>query len=315
MSKKDKLDVVIIGGGIAAHTAAIYTARASLKPLIISGPELDQLSLTTMVENFPGFPKGILGPDLIKNSKEQAQRFGAKYIEGKVISLKQTKDSFEIKTEEESFTSRTVVISTGASARKLGVPGEDKYFGRGVSTCAVCDAAIFSGKDVVVVGGGDSAMEETLALYKFAKSIKIIHRRDAFKASKIMQDRVLKLNDKVEVIWDTAVTEVLGEGKFVTGVKIKNLKTNEVKVIPCQGMFLAIGHIPNTDFLKGMVKTDKEGYIITDRKSRTSVEGIYAAGDVQDPIFKQAITSAGSGCQAAIEAERFIEKLKATGRY
>lgn len=315
MSPKNKLDITIIGGGIAAHTAAIYLARASLKPLVISSAELDQLSLTSIVENFPGFPKGILGPDLIKNCKEQAQKFGAKYVEEKVVSLKQKKDGFEIKTEEKTYTSRTAIIATGASARKLGIPGEDKYFGRGISTCAICDSALFAGKDVVVVGGGDSAMEETLALYKFAKSIKLIHRRDSFKASKIMQDRVLKLKDKVEVIWDTAVTEVIGEGKFVTGVKTKNLKNNEVKTIPCQGMFLAIGHIPNTDFLKGLVKTDKEGYIITDKKSRTSVEGIYAAGDVQDPIFKQAITSAGSGCQAAIEAERFVEHLKATGKY
>ncbi|MBI2668163.1 thioredoxin-disulfide reductase [Candidatus Woesearchaeota archaeon] len=311
---KDINDVIIIGGGIAAHTAALYSARASFNPLVISAIEPDQLSLTTEVENYPGFPKGILGPELVKNAKEQAKRFGAKYIEGYVDSFKKSKDYFEVGAEKKKFKARAVIIATGASARRLNIPGEDKYFGRGVSTCAICDAALMRGKEVIVIGGGDSAMEETLALYKFANKVTIIHRGDTFKASKIMQDRVLKLKDKVNIILDSIVTEVLGE-QFVTGVKVKNIKTNKESVIKCNGMFLAIGHIPNTKMFEKVIKLDKIGYIITDKRSRTNLDGVYAAGDCQDPIFRQAVTSAGTGCQAAIEAERYIEHLKATGKY
>jgi len=311
----DLLDVIIIGGGIAANTAALYTARANLKPLVLHGPELDQLSLTTTVENFPGFPEGIQGPELTTNSRKQAEKFGAKYIEGLVDSFEVKDNYFEVGTKNKKYNARCVIICTGASARKLGIPGEDQYFGKGVSTCAVCDAALYGGKDVVVVGGGDSAMEESLALYKFAKKVTIIHRKDTFRASKIMQDRVLKLKDKINVVWDTSVTQVIGDGKFVTGVKVKNLKDNKESEIKCDGMFLAIGHIPNTKIFEGKIKLDEHGYIITDKRSKTNLEGVYAAGDVQDPIFKQAITSAGSGCQAAIEAERRIENLKAKGEY
>ncbi len=311
----DIYDVVIIGGGIAANTAALYTARASMKPLVISGPDLDQLSLTTTVENFPGFPDGILGPDLIRNSKKQAKKFGALYVDGLVDSFNLKKKLFEVGVKGKKYFARTVIISTGASARKMGIPGEDKYFGKGVSTCAICDAALYRDKIVTVVGGGDSAMEESLALYKFAKKVIIIHRRDAFKASKIMQDRVLKLKDKISVLWDSEVTEVLGDGKFVTGVKVKNLKTNKTTEVKCDGMFLAIGHTPNTKIFEGKITLDEHGYVITDKRSRTNVAGVYAAGDVQDPIFKQAVTSAGTGCQAAIEAERYIENLKAKGEY
>ncbi|MDP3917475.1 MAG: thioredoxin-disulfide reductase [Nanoarchaeota archaeon] len=308
-------DVIIIGGGISSHTAALYTARASLKPLVISGPELDQLSLTTSVENFPGFPDGIQGPDLINNAKKQAQKFGAEYIEGLVDSFEVNENKFIVGVKDKKYEGRTIIICTGASARKLGIPGEDKYFGRGVSTCAVCDAALYGGKDVVVIGGGDSAMEESLALYKFAKKITIVHRKDTFNASKIMQDRVLKLTDKINVMWDTSVTEVLGDGKFVTGVKTKNIKTNEESELKVDGMFLAIGHIPNAKIFEGKIDLDEHGYIITDKLSRTNIEGVYAAGDVQDPIFSQAVTSAGTGCQAAIQAERRIENLKAKGEY
>ncbi len=311
---KDLYDVIIIGGGIASHTAALYTARADIKPLIISSIEPDQLSLTSTVENYPGFPNGVLGPDLIKNCKEQAQKFGAIYIEGLADSFKKKKGYFEISVGRKKYNTRTIIIATGASARRLNVPGEDKYFGRGVSTCAVCDAALFRGKEAVVIGGGDSAMEETLALYKFVNKVIIVHRKDKFRASKIMQDRVLKLKDKVNIIFDSVVTEVLGNN-FVTGVKIKNLKTNKESVLKCDGMFLAIGHIPNTKIFEKVIKLDKLGYIVTDKKSKTSVDGIYAAGDCQDPIFRQAVTSAGTGCQAAIEAERYIENLKATGKY
>ena len=308
-------DIIIIGGGIAAHTSALYTARANLNPLVISGTDLDQLSTTLLVENYPGFPDGIQGPDLISNCKKQAQKFNAKYVEEVAQSCKKNKNLFEIKTDKNVYKARSIIIATGASPRKLGIPGEDKYWARGISTCAVCDSPLFKGKEVVVVGGGDSAMEETLALYKFTTKITLIHRRNEFRASKIMQDRVLKLKDKVTILMNTTVTEVLGDGKFVTGVKVKNVKTNKESEIKCQGFFLAIGHIPNTKILENFVKLDKEGYIITDKESRTSVEGVYAAGDCQDKLFRQAITSAGTGCQAAIESERYIEKLKATKKY
>lgn len=307
-------DVIIIGGGISAHTAALYTARASLKPLVISGKDLDQLSLTTVVENYPGFPQGIIGPDLVNNCKEQAKRFGAEYLEENVDLFKKIKEGFEVDAGKNTYKARTVIISTGASARKLGIPGEDKYFGRGVSTCAVCDAALYRDKIAAVIGGGDSAMEESLALYKFAKKIYIIHRRDAFKASKIMQDRILKLKDKIEIIWNTDVVEVKGN-KFVESIKIKNLKTGKISEIKTDGMFLAIGHIPNTAIFKGIVGLDEHGYIITDKLGKTNVDGIFAAGDVQDSVFKQAVTSAGTGCMAALNAEKYIENLKANGKY
>ena len=308
-------DVVIIGGGIAGHTAALYTARASLKPIVIVGFEPDQLSLTTVVENFPGFPDGIMGPELVSNARKQAEEFGAQYIEERAASFSVKEDYFEVKAGEKTYNGRTVIIATGASARTTGIPGEKEYFGRGLSTCAVCDGALFRDKEVIVIGGGDSAMEESLFLYKFAKKITIIHRRNSFRASKIMQDRVLNLKDKINVIWDTGVTKVLGDGKFIAGVKLKNVKTNNESELKCQGVFLAIGHTPNTKIFEGKIGLDENGYIKTDKRSRTSLEGVYAAGDVQDPIFKQAITSAGAGCQAAIEAERYIEHLKAMGKY
>ncbi len=314
MKKETILDVLIIGGGIAAHTAAVYTARAKLSPVVISGVDLDQLSLTSVVENYPGFPQGILGPDLVKNCKEQAKKFGATYIEENVTGFSVGKGTYTAKVGDKTYTARTVIICTGASARKLGIPGEDKYFGRGVSTCAVCDAALFRDKDVVVIGGGDSAMEESLALYKFAKKITIVHRRDAFKASKIMQDRVLKLKDKISVVWNSTVSEVTGD-TFVTGVTIKNLETNKESKLSCQGMFLAIGHTPNTNLFEGKVGLDEAGYIKTTDRRHTNLPGVFAAGDVQDHIYKQAVTSAGAGCQAALEAERHIENLKAEGNY
>jgi len=307
-------DVVIIGGGISAHTAALYTARANLKPLVLTGPDLDQLSLTTTVENYPGFPDGVQGPDLVDNAKKQAQKFGAEYKTGLVESVTKKDNHYVLTVKDTTYEARTVIICTGASARLLKIPGEQEYFGKGVSTCAVCDAALYHDKIAVVVGGGDSAMEESLALYKFAKKVIIIHRKDTFRASKIMQERIKKLTDKIEIIWDTTVTEVTGDGKFVTGVKTKNLKTNKEETIACDGMFLAIGHIPNTGFLNN-VTLDEHKYIITDKKSHTNLEGVYAAGDCQDSVFKQAVTSAGTGCQAAIEAERYIEHLQASGEY
>jgi|ETNmetMinimDraft_2_1059921.scaffolds.fasta_scaffold29769_3 thioredoxin reductase (NADPH) len=299
-------NVIIIGGGISAHTAAVYTARADLKPLVLSGRGLDQLSQTSLVENFPGFVEGILGPDLIVNAKKQAQKFGAEYIGEDVTGFKKVASGYEITTAKETYIGKTVIISSGASARKLGIPGEDSFFGKGVSTCATCDAPFFKGKKVVIVGGGDSAMEETMALYKFASEIHLVHRRDSFRASKIMQKRVLDSTDKITIHYETETLEVLGD-KFVTGVKIKD-STGESE-IACDGMFLAIGHIPNTDFLNGAVKLDDQGYIAVDGV-KTSLPGVYAAGDVMDPHYRQAITSAGTGCMSALEAEHYLETLE-----
>ena len=251
---KEVRDIMIIGGGIAAHTAALYNSRANFKPLVISAPEPDQLSLTTLVENYPGFVNGILGPELINNCKEQAKRFGTEYIEGWVDSFKKAGKYYEIEVNKKKYHAKAVIISTGASARWLDVKGEDKYKGKGVSTCATCDAALFKDKKVVVVGGGDTAMEETLSLYKFASKITIVHRRNKFRASKIMQNRIFKLKDKVNVIWDSAVTEVLGDGRFVKGVKLKNIKTDEVNELKCDGVFLAIGHTPNVKVFQKLIK-------------------------------------------------------------
>ncbi len=313
--KEEIHDVIIIGGGIAAHTAALYTARANLKPIVICGIEPDQLSLTTTVENYPGFAEGILGPNLIENCRKQAEKFGAKYTEEKADYFNKKEDYYEIKVNSKKYITRSIIICTGASALTLKILGEDKYFGRGISTCSVCDSALFRNKDVVVIGGGDSAMEDSLALYKFADKITIIHRRDKFRASKIMQDRVFKLKDKISIKWNSIVTEVFGDGKFVTGVKIKDFITNREDIIKCQGVFLAIGHKPNTEIFKNLIELDEQGYIKTDKRVRTNLPGVFAAGDVQDSVYKQAVTSAGSGCKAAIEAERYVEHLKATGKY
>ena len=302
--------VIIIGGGIAAHAAAVYAARANMQPLVLSAPELDQLSYTTEVENYPGFPEGIQGPDLVNNAKKQAQKFGAEYKVGKVDAVAVNDDkTLSVTVKDTTYTALSVIIATGASARMLGVPGEQHFFGKGVSSCAVCDAAFYKDKEVVIIGGGDSAMEETLILSRFAKKITVIHRRDEFRASKIMQKRVKGMTDKVYIKWNTVVTEVLGE-KQVTGVKLKDVQTGKEETFPTNGVFLAIGHIPNVSFVKDIIELD-EGYIKTDELRATSVPGIFAAGDVQDRIFKQAITSAGSGCQAALSAERYVEKLEA----
>jgi len=303
-------NVIIIGGGIAAHSAAIYTSRAQLEPLVLFAPEMDQLSFTTEVENYPGFPDGIQGPELVGNAKKQAEKFGARYEMGKVTSVEKKDDgTFLVKAGEKEYTSKTVIVATGAAARKLGIPGEDDFFGKGVSSCAVCDAAFYKDKEVVIVGGGDSAMEEALILSKFASKVTIVHRRDEFRASKIMQKKVLAL-EKVSVLWDTVPVEVVGE-KLVTGLKIKNVKTNEESIYETNGIFLAIGHIPSTSFLNSVVALDDSGYIIIDEKAATSVPGIFAAGDCMDNVFMQAITSAGSGAKAALSAERYIEEQDA----
>ena len=303
-------DVAIIGGGIAAHSAAIYTARDGLSTLVIAAPEIDQLSYTTLVENFPGFPDGVLGSELVANARKQAEKFGAEYAMGRVNVLSKKKDVFELKTDEGAYTSRSIIIATGAAARTLNVPGKDKYFGRGIAVCAVCDAPLYRGKDVVLVGGGDSAMEESLSLAKFARKVVIVHRRDKFRASKIMQRRVFA-QKRISVMWDSELKEVLGDGKFVTGAKIKNAKTGKEESLNVSGVFFAIGHTPNTEIFKKILKLDKNGFIKTDRSLKTSMAGVFAAGDCQDHAYRQAITSAGSGAQAALEAEAYVEEMKA----
>lgn len=299
--------LVILGTGIAGLTAAIYAARANLSPLVLLGMEDGgQLTLTTDVENFPGFPEGIQGPELINLCKKQAERFGARFEFGRCTRIEKREDHLiMIIDDEKKMETKATIIATGASARWLGIPSEEKYKGRGVTTCAVCDAAFFKGKEVIVIGGGDSAMEESLFLTKFATKVTIIHRRDSFRASRIMQDRVFK-NDTIKVIWNSEVAEVLGDSKKVTGVKLKNILTNTISDFKCEGVFLALGHIPNTSFLKGLVDLDEKGYLKADKMMHTNIPSLFAAGDVQDVHFRQAITAAGSGCMAAMEAEKYL---------
>jgi thioredoxin reductase (NADPH) len=300
-------NIIILGTGIAGLTAAIYAARANLAPLVLSGMEDGgQLTLTTDVENFPGFPAGVQGPELIDKCKKQAEKFGTKFKFGLATNIEKKENYFVVQIDKkEELQARTVIIATGASARWLGIESEQEYKGKGITTCATCDGAFYKDKEVIVVGGGDSAMEESLFLTKFCKKITINHRRDEFRASKIMQARVLK-NEKIDVIYDSVVEEVRGNGKVVTGVKLKNIKTNEITDFPCQGVFLAIGHIPNTKFLEGFLDLDKNGYLQAEKDMHTNIPGIFAAGDVQDVRFRQAITAAGSGCMAAMEAEKYL---------
>ena len=299
--------VVILGTGIAGCTAAIYAARANLNPIMISGPEDGgQLTLTTDVENFPGFPDGVQGPALVEMCKKQAERFGTRFKVDIATEFKKVKNGFElVLMGGEKVQTKTLIVSTGASARWLGIPSEEKYKGRGVTTCATCDGAFFKGKEVVVIGGGDSAMEEAQFLTKFATKVTVIHRKNSFRASKIMQDRFFK-NPKCKVIWDNEVTEILGDDKRVTGVKLKNIKTGKSSEFKTDGVFLAIGHIPNTTIFEGKLDLDEKGYIKTDRFMKTNIAGVFAAGDVQDVRYRQAITAAGSGCQAAMEAEKWL---------
>ena len=299
--------VIILGTGIAGCTAAIYAARANLSPLIISGPEDGgQLTLTTDVENFPGFPDGVQGPALVEMCKKQAERFGTRFKVDIASEFKKVKNGFELGLlSGKKIQTKTLIVSTGASARWLGIPSEEKYKGRGVTTCATCDGAFFKGKEVVVIGGGDSAMEESQFLTKFATKVTVIHRKDSFKASKIMQDRFFK-NPKCKVVWDNEVVEILGDGKRVTGVKLKNTKTGKVSESKADGVFLAIGHIPNTSIFKGILNMNEQGYLTTDRFMKTNIPGVFAAGDVQDVRYRQAITAAGTGCQAAMEAEKYL---------
>jgi thioredoxin reductase (NADPH) len=302
-------DVVIIGSGCAGHTAALYTARANLKPLVLEGHEPGgQLSLTTLVENFPGFPEGIQGPELIENMRKQAGRFGAQYQLGHVVSADLGKRPFALNLGKETIHARTLIIASGASARWLGLPSEQALIGHGVSSCATCDGFFFSGKEIAVIGGGDSAMEEAIFLTRFATKVTLIHRRDQFRASKIMLDRAQQ-NKKIEFLTDTLVEEVNDVSKReVTSLKLRNLKTDKTWNLPASAMFLGIGHIPNAKMFEGQLETDADGYLVTTSNIFTRVPGVYACGDVQDRRYRQAITAAGTGCMAALEAERFLEK-------
>ncbi|MCF7866397.1 thioredoxin-disulfide reductase [Candidatus Woesearchaeota archaeon] len=304
-------NVLILGTGIAGETAAIYTARANLNPLVITGAEDGgQLTLTTEVDNFPGFPEGISGPILTQNAKKQAERFGARHKFGLATEFNKIENGFEVTIDSgEKIQTKTLIIATGASARWLGLDSEQKFKGKGVSTCATCDGAFYKGKEVVVVGGGDSAMEEANFLTKFADKVTVIHRRDELRASKIMQDKFFK-NDKTNIIWDSEIVEVLGDNSGVTGVKILNKKTNEESEFSTHGVFLAVGHIPNTDIFKNKLDMDDHGYLKVNEKNETNIKGVFAAGDVHDTRYRQAITAAGSGCRSAIEVEKYLESLE-----
>jgi thioredoxin reductase (NADPH) len=300
--------VLIIGSGPAGLTAAVYAARASLHPLVVEGLEAGgQLMLTTEVENFPGFRDGIMGPDLMAAMREQAQRFGAEMQRGNVMAVNLGTRPFEITTEEGAILARTVIISTGASARLLGLPSERALMGHGVSTCATCDGFFFRGRPIAVVGGGDSALEEATFLTRFASSVTIIHRRDTLRGSKIMQEKAFA-NPKINFEWDTEVVEVLDpKAGEVSAVRLRNTKTGAEKDLAVEGLFVAIGHIPNTSLFTGQLDMDADGYLITRQGTRTNVPGVFACGDVQDRVYRQAITAAGSGCMAAIDAERYLE--------
>ncbi len=302
----DSRKIIVIGSGPAAYTAAIYSARADLNPLIIGGMATGgQLMLTSEVENYPGFPEPVLGPELMERMKKQCERLGVSIINEDVSKINLSSRPFHLETTEgKAFTAGTVIIATGATAQWLGIESEKKLMGHGVSACATCDGFFFKGKEVVVVGGGDTALEEALFLSKFASKVIVIHRRDQLRASRIMQDRAFK-NSKLSFVWDSMVSEVLGNG-HVSGVRVKNLKTDKLSDIACHGFFVAIGHKPTVDFLGGQLKLDDHGYIITDGRTRTSVPGVFAAGDVMDSRYRQAVTAAGTGCMAALEAERFL---------
>jgi len=301
-------NTVILGSGCSGLTAAIYAGRSNLRPLVLEGHEPGgQLSLTTLVENFPGFPEGIQGPELIDNMKKQALRFGAEIQTKNLISADLTKRPFVLNAGNETIRTRTLIITSGASARWLGLPSEQALIGHGVSSCATCDGFFFSGKPITVIGGGDSAMEEALFLTRFATNVTIIHRSENFRASKIMLDRARR-NQKITFLTNTVVEDIHDvEKKEVTGLKLRNLKTSELRDFPTSAMFLGIGHIPNAKMFAGQLDTDVDGYLVTRDWVHTRVPGVYAAGDVQDRRYRQAVTAAGTGCMAALEAEKFLE--------
>ncbi len=301
-------NVVIVGSGCAGNTAAVYSARANLKPLVIKGHEPGgQLSLTTLVENFPGFPDGINGPDLVENIRKQAENFGAEYLHGVVTEADLSKQPFRLNVDGEWIEARTVIIASGASARWLGLPNEQKLIGHGVSSCATCDGFFYRGKKIMVIGGGDSAMEEANFLTRFGSEVALVHRRDQFRASKIMYARA-QSNPKIKMLTNTVVEDIFDTDKHtVTHVRLRNVATGAVWEQEVDGFFVAIGHIPNTAVFRGQIETDPDGYILSKGGAKTNIPGVFHAGDVQDRVYKQAITAAGMGCMAAMEAERFLE--------
>jgi thioredoxin reductase (NADPH) len=308
LSENGVRDVIIIGGAAAGYTAALYSARANLSPLVIEGVSWGgQLMITSDVENYPGYPEGVLGPQMMQEFRRQAERFGAEFITDDATRVDFSEPPFRVWVGDDEYRAETVIVATGANARQLGLASEEELQGRGVSYCAVCDAAFFRDKDVIVVGGGDSAMEEAVFLAKFATNVTVVHRRDVFRASPIMVDRA-EASDKIAFVLDSVVEEVLGTDEgCVTGAVIRNLKTDERTEIPAQGFFVAIGHDPNTGLYRGQLELDEAGYVVTAAKStETNIPGVFAAGDVQDHVYRQAVTAAGSGCMAALDAERYL---------
>jgi thioredoxin reductase (NADPH) len=303
-------NVIIIGGGPSGLSAAIYTAREDFKPLVIAGAVPGgQLLLTTQVENVPGFPDGIMGPELVDRIRKQAEKFGARIIDDNVTEVDFSKRPYTIKTASTTYEAKTVIIATGANAKLLGIPSEMEHMGKGVSTCATCDGSFFRGKDnVVVVGGGDTAMEDSNFLTRFAKQVTLVHRRDSFRASKIMQQHVLE-NPKIKVVWNSAVEEILGSDATtgVTGVKLKNLQTGEVSTMACQGVFIAIGYVPSTQFLQGKLPMDEQGYVITKDEVMTDIPGVFVSGDNSDRFYRQAATASAAGIKAALRVREYLQ--------
>lgn len=300
--------VIIIGSGPAGYTAAIYSARANLKPLLFEGDEPGgQLMTTTDVENYPGFSDGVMGPEMMQVFRKQAERFGTRMISKRIEKVDFSKRPYKVWSDGQEYQAETIIISTGATAKLLNIESEKKFWAKGVSACATCDGAFFKDVEVAIVGGGDTAMEEALFLTRYATKVHVVHRRDSFRASKIMADRVLN-HEKINVIWNAEVDEVYGD-RIVRGVKLKDTKDGSIKDLPVEGLFVAIGHKPNTDIFKGQIDMNEVGYITTKPDSTyTNVDGVFACGDVQDPVYRQAVTAAGTGCMAAIDAERWLEK-------
>jgi thioredoxin reductase (NADPH) len=307
MQVTDVRDVIIIGSGPAGYTAAVYAARAKLNPLVFEGSVTagGALMQTTDVENYPGFPDGVMGPELMDAMRKQAERFGAELVTDDVVAVDLTASPKVVKTDTETYHAKAVIIATGSKYKELGVPGEKQLAGHGVSWCATCDGFFFREQDIAVIGGGDSAIEEATFLTRFAKSVTLVHRRDALRASKIMQDRAMA-NPKIKFLWDSQVTEMIGEDKL-TGLRIKNLRSGEEQVLPVGGVFVAIGHLPRSELFSGQLATDPDGYLLVEQPTtRTAIEGVFACGDVVDRIYRQAVTAAGTGCAAAIDAERWL---------